>query len=175
MICPSEATVGTNARLTPNCLNSIVVWLFCWATGMGNSPPTRKLAASPLIAVRFGCARMCTSSSWASASMMALKLPPRLRGLCGLAIGAIRFLLAFSVSGREHGKFADAADVAERLPVDAQLTDQVAAHLRDAHAQIHLDAGCDGQPVVHGLPGWQIAANDLHHAIGIGRAFSPVR
>ena len=43
-IWPSEATVGTKARLTPNCLNSIVTVLFCCATGMGNSSPTRKLA-----------------------------------------------------------------------------------------------------------------------------------
>src|SRR5579872_3915757 len=71
-ICPSEPTVGTNARLTPYCLNSMVTSLFCCATGIGNSPPTRKLAASPLIAVRFGCARTWISSSCDSVSIRPL-------------------------------------------------------------------------------------------------------
>jgi len=57
-----DITVGTTARLTPNVLNStvIVVWpLFTLpATGIGNSPPARKLAVSPDRAVRLGSARM---------------------------------------------------------------------------------------------------------------------
>ena len=40
-------------------------------TGMGNSPPTRKLAVSPLIAVRFGSASTLTRLSLASASIRA--------------------------------------------------------------------------------------------------------
>src|SRR5579872_4448598 len=30
-----------------------------WGTGTGNSPPTRKLASLPLVATRFGSARIC--------------------------------------------------------------------------------------------------------------------
>ena len=44
-------------KATPYCLNSMLISLFCWPTGIGNSPPTRKLAGSPLMAVRFGSAR----------------------------------------------------------------------------------------------------------------------
>ena len=68
---PGAITVGTKARLTPNCLNSMVTTLYALAaTGMGNSPPARKLAVSPDCAVRFGSARMLMSWSAASASMM---------------------------------------------------------------------------------------------------------
>src|SRR5205823_13661568 len=42
------------------------------ATGMGNSPPARKLATWPETAVRFGSANTVTSPSSASASMIEL-------------------------------------------------------------------------------------------------------
>ena len=44
---------------------------FC-ATGIGNSPPARKLAVWPEIAVRLGCARIVTMPSSASASITLL-------------------------------------------------------------------------------------------------------
>ena len=57
-------TVGVKARLTPNCLNSMVIVLapiaLSCATGIGNSPPARKLAVSPESAIRFGSARVRT-------------------------------------------------------------------------------------------------------------------
>ena len=53
-------------------------------------------------------------------------------------------------------------------PIDAQLADQVAAHFRDAHAQVHLQAGRDGHAVVQCLSGRQIATHDLHRAIRVG-------
>ena len=60
-----DSTVGTTARLTPNCLNSTVIvvvpLLVLPAIGIGNSPPARKLAVSPDCAVRFGSARMVMS------------------------------------------------------------------------------------------------------------------
>ena len=55
-------TVGVKFRRTPNSLNMIVTELRAAApactTGYGNSPPARKLASLPLIAIRFGSARL---------------------------------------------------------------------------------------------------------------------
>src|SRR3974390_3903223 len=55
---PSVSTTGVNARVTPNFLKSTdgghVAQLP--AIGYGNSPPARKLAVSPEIAVRLGSA-----------------------------------------------------------------------------------------------------------------------
>src|SRR5207248_3224137 len=42
------------------------------ATGIGNSPPARKLAGCPDVAVKFGSARMVSSPSEARASSVAL-------------------------------------------------------------------------------------------------------
>src|SRR5829696_3074961 len=61
LMTPFARTVGWKVRPTPNFLYSTVI---CWklpATGIGNSPPARKLAFSPDIATRFGSARRRTS------------------------------------------------------------------------------------------------------------------
>ena len=73
---PDDSTVGTNTSFTPYCLNLIVTSPFCCPTGMGNSPPARKLAGWPLIAVRFGSARMRARFSCTSAEITPSKLPP---------------------------------------------------------------------------------------------------
>jgi hypothetical protein len=44
---PSPSTVGVKSRLTPNFLNSMVISLSLLPTGIGYSPPARKLAVSP--------------------------------------------------------------------------------------------------------------------------------
>ena len=67
-----ESTVGTKSRLTPNFLNSIEISSSLWATGIGNSPPARKLAASPESATRLGSASTETRPSVARASMTTL-------------------------------------------------------------------------------------------------------
>ena len=80
---PLVNTVGTTARLTPNCLKSTVMVVVppvvFPAIGIGNSPPARKLADSPDCAVRFGSARMVISWSAASASTIPLmsRVPER--------------------------------------------------------------------------------------------------
>ncbi len=76
---PSPRTVGTKARPTPYCLNWIVTTPSRSATGIGNSPPARKDAVSPLFAVRLGSARMFTRRFCASRSRTPFtsKLPPR--------------------------------------------------------------------------------------------------
>src|SRR6202034_1165207 len=58
LIRPSVSTTGVKVRLTPNFLNSIVVWqtggtvvLHERPPGIGNSPPATKVAFSPEIAV----------------------------------------------------------------------------------------------------------------------------
>ena len=56
----SPCTTGTKFRRTPNSLNCTVIALpppGC-VTGIGNSPPARKLASLPLSATRFGSARL---------------------------------------------------------------------------------------------------------------------
>jgi hypothetical protein len=62
------STVGVNARLMPNSLNSISRPSSLLSIGIGNSPPARKLAVSPESAVRFGSARTLIRPSSASAS-----------------------------------------------------------------------------------------------------------
>ena len=72
---PAFSTVGVKARLTPNCLNWMVMLsLSSWPMGTGNSPPARKLAVSPESAVRFGSARTLIRPSRSSASMMPFTL-----------------------------------------------------------------------------------------------------
>ena len=62
LIRPSDITTGVKFRPTPNFLNWIWVWQFrvvgsqVKPAGIGNSPPARKFAVSPEIAVRFGSA-----------------------------------------------------------------------------------------------------------------------
>ena len=54
-------TVGVNDSRTPNSLNTIVTAVLlppACATGYGYSPPARKLASLPLLAMRFGSARL---------------------------------------------------------------------------------------------------------------------
>src|SRR5437868_41434 len=74
---PSARTIGVNARPTPYCLYSIVVAPSAWLTGIGNSPPARKLAVSPDKAVRFGSARMLTRPSSAAMSSAPARFRPR--------------------------------------------------------------------------------------------------
>src|SRR5207342_3711450 len=66
LITPSASTVGVKARLTPNCLNCTEMALSppllpLWATGIGNSPPARKLAVSPDSATNVGSASVVTT------------------------------------------------------------------------------------------------------------------
>ena len=64
LILPSDMTTGVKFRPTPNFLNWIWVWQFrvvgsqVKPEGIGNSPPARKFAVSPEIAVRFGSANV---------------------------------------------------------------------------------------------------------------------
>src|SRR5262249_23198610 len=72
LIKPWFNTVGTNARLTPNFLNSTVgvtpaPVVVETAIGTGNSPPAKKLAVSPESATRLGSARRRTSPFVSSA------------------------------------------------------------------------------------------------------------
>ncbi len=67
--------VGVTSSPTPNGLNSIVVvgkpFVVFEATGTGNSPPARKAAGWPLVAVKFGSASVVNKFSCASASSVA--------------------------------------------------------------------------------------------------------
>ncbi len=75
LITPSASTVGVKARLTPNSLNSTEIASPPsppWATGIGNSPPARKLAVSPDSATSVGSARVVTTPLRSSAFNVAL-------------------------------------------------------------------------------------------------------
>ena len=80
LITPSSKTVGVKARPTPNFRYSIPISPSPVGTGIGNSPPARKLAVSPDIETRLGSAkvRIIPSSSKASilTSRAALPIPP---------------------------------------------------------------------------------------------------
>ncbi|MNR01249.1 hypothetical protein D3C85_1170470 [compost metagenome] len=72
---PSDRTTGRKARPTPKGLYSTVIWPFrSRPAGIGNSPPARKLAASPLTEVRFGSARVRTRPTRSKALIMASPL-----------------------------------------------------------------------------------------------------
>ncbi|MNO05208.1 hypothetical protein D3C81_2265100 [compost metagenome] len=59
VILPWLMTVGVSARRTPNSLYSIdTLSLPALGTGIGISPPARKLAVWPLSTVRLGRARV---------------------------------------------------------------------------------------------------------------------
>ena len=69
---PPSRTVGVKVKPTPYCSSCSVIVvppapLLC-GTGINTFPPARKLASCPLIAIRFGSARILTSWSvfWAS-------------------------------------------------------------------------------------------------------------
>src|SRR3984885_4162135 len=80
LIWPSLSTVGVKDRPTPYFLYSIAVWPSEPGTGIGYSPPARKLAVSPDSAVRLGCARLRTRpfcSSALSSTSIGNWPPPR--------------------------------------------------------------------------------------------------
>gem|GEM_PF-6015565 len=67
---------GLNVSRMPNSLNMMVTaptFAPPCTTGSGNSPPTRKLASLPLVATRFGSARICNNCLLSSARMNAAK------------------------------------------------------------------------------------------------------
>src|ERR1700719_885948 len=60
LIWPPRSTVGVKDRPTPYFLYSIAVWPSEPGTGIGYSPPARKLAGSPHSAVGWGCGGLRT-------------------------------------------------------------------------------------------------------------------
>ena len=63
-ILPFGMMTGVKRRRTPNSLNWIVTEFnpaVPCTTGNGNSPPARKLASWPFIAIRLGSARICST------------------------------------------------------------------------------------------------------------------
>src|ERR1700686_1529180 len=87
---PSDSTTGVNDRPTPNCLNEgwagVVVGPTTTGGGIGNSPPARKDADSPEIAVRVGSAKVWTTPACSMARNVAvtdLNVPAMALGLDG--------------------------------------------------------------------------------------------
>ena len=84
---PSDSTTGVKFRLTPNFLNSICGWQIGGdlvvsqdsPLGIGNSPPARKVAVSPEIAVRFGSASVRMTPARSIARSVAVTLVERCR------------------------------------------------------------------------------------------------
>ena len=124
-------TVGTKARLMPYCLNSSEIVLFVFAIGIGNSPPTRKLAVSPLSAVRFGSAKVRISWSWFSASIAALMSVPNPPAPF---VFAYRPVIAVAEVARSASPFAVASPTTPyrpRLPIACQLMPSSRVRVRD--------------------------------------------
>ena len=76
LTCCASMIVGVKSSLMPNSLNATVIVAMPLAadpaTGTGNSPPARKLAGCPLVAVRLGSARIVISPSCARASTVSV-------------------------------------------------------------------------------------------------------
>ncbi len=82
-IWPESSTVGVTFSFTPKVRNSMVTPLLPLGTGKGNSPPARKLASCPDIAVRFGRARVwtaprCSRARKVASTLQGPKWPPTL-------------------------------------------------------------------------------------------------
>src|SRR6185436_3937293 len=74
--------VGLKFKRTPYSLNTTLIELpppLLWTTGIGNSPPARKLAVWPFIAIRFGSARARKAPFVLRARMKAAVLSPVLK------------------------------------------------------------------------------------------------
>ena len=78
-ISPSASTVGVNSSPTPNFLYSTVIWPSSPDTGIGTSPPARKLALCPERAIRFGSASRRATPRSSSALMATSIVQPLVR------------------------------------------------------------------------------------------------
>ena len=68
------------------------------------------------------------------------------------------------------GQFRDTAKARYRLPIDAEVSHNVARHLRDPHGQGDLDGRVDLNFVAQGRPFRDISFCDRHRLGRVGRA-----
>src|SRR3984957_15689314 len=134
LMMPSRSTVGVKARPTPYFLYSTVIAPSEPGTGMGYSPPARKLAVSPDSATRLGCARLrmrpfCSSALSSTSSGLA---PPTSRWGVGPAGRNSRLLERAARRGqrqlRRRNLVADIGKhaAAEHVPLHAKLAARLA-------------------------------------------------
>ena len=90
-----------NARLTPNFLYSRVILLLSAWTGIGNSPPARKLAVSPDSAIRFGSASRRAKPRFSSAWIITSAVVPLSRTRATATPKGV-LLVSRPVEAREH-------------------------------------------------------------------------
>ena len=156
---PSARTIGVNARPTPYCLYSMVTAPSACETGIGNSPPARKLAVSPDSAVRFGSASVVTRPSFCSRSSVPSRSSAEDACRTGRASCRRRVVerdagTARTCAGDRIGVPGRQTSIVPGLPladaeqeppvrvaaeqVDADLLEQRAVDLGDADLQHHL-------------------------------------
>ena len=136
-------------------LNSIVVvgtpLAVVEATGTGNSPPARKAAGCPLVAVRFGSASVTSRFSCASASSVACVRalsPPNSEAEQVLVRDQI---VGYRIVGRISNAFGSrCADCRPAsAPIDPERLQHLAVHLGHLDPDIHLVRRRDRHPVRH--------------------------
>jgi hypothetical protein len=144
-------------------------------TGTGNSPPARKLAVSPEIAVRFGSARRLTRpfalervDDAVDRQIVGRVAAEEATGLPALVGEAVERESAAVGEGAAGGEAEDeVAGIEEALQVDAQQLRDLAGDLDHADAQVHLGRGADAQPVDQGLLLAQEPAGGVAHLLGL--------
>ena len=110
------------------------------ATGIGNSPPARKLASLPSCATRFGSARLWNRPLDCSALMTpaeaVLEVEEEQVQIVAEHLAFAHHRLVLVEEGRRELTGRDAADrvlVAVAVPRGAELRHRVAAHFRETH------------------------------------------
>ena len=180
------------ARPTPYCLYSIVTAPSDCDTGIGNSPPARKLAVSPESAVRFGSARIVARPSVCGEIERPSRSRPNSLPAAPSVVPTEAMLKPFGIAAvlplarrteRARVALADAElEPAGRIAakkVDADLLQHVAAHLGDLHLQRDLQRSrdleaADRHDVKRGVglghvDAWVERRPDQH--LGLGRIF----
>ena len=140
LITPSPSTVGVKASPTPYFLNSIPMLPRFEETGIGNSPPARKLAVSPESAVRFGSARRRTTPRSSSACSRPSACTPLAEHAAddGAERRGARDEAGHADRGADAGAAHAEGSFCTHLPVDAELAARGARRLDEAHLQHDL-------------------------------------
>ncbi len=162
-IRPCERTVGTKARLMPNCLNSTVTVLSRWPTGIGNSSHQE---GGGLAAHR----RQIGFGKQGDQPVLRQGVDQPLQIHCPAVGQAKEVRQVGSVRQGIVGLQVDAeaADAAKRLPIDAEAARDLARDLRHPHPQVHLQLRAHDQPVLHRLAVGE-AAREGKGAFGLRR------
>ena len=136
--------------------------------GIGNSPPARKFAVSPEIAVRFGSAsvRITPARSMARSVAVTAAVAPPMTTL------VLTSAWPTTGNGLVLLKLSDALRRRSALPlkIDAELLDDVALHFGDGDLEHHLVAAAHRDAVDHLVAVAGKPRGEIEGLLRLGRA-----